>query len=73
MKIEQDSNGIVISNEYGSKIHVTTTYEGIVVKNVSDHTAVHKKKGDRDTFLFTDAKGIQSWQNYDLLIGDSFV
>ena len=31
-----------------------------------------KKVGSRDEFLFTNAKPIQSWNEYDLLIGDSF-
>ena len=62
---------IVISNGNVTS-HIKSGSDGLFVTNISGSTAIHKKKNSRDEFLFTDAKPIQSWGEYDLLIGDSF-
>jgi hypothetical protein len=59
------SNGDVV-------LHIKSGYDGLFVTNISNNTAIYKKKGSRDEFLFTNAKSIQSWNEYDLLIGNIF-
>ena len=71
VEIQLDKEELVVSN--GSvTLHIKSGIDGLFVTNVGKHTAVHKKKGSRDEFLFTNAKSIQSWNEYDLLIGNIF-
>jgi hypothetical protein len=71
MEIITFENDITISNGKVT-LFIKDGVDGFFVSNQSKNTAVFKKKGSRDEFLFTNAEPIQSWKNYDLLIGDSF-
>jgi len=60
-----------IDNTNGTKIVVKSTIDGLIVKNISECQALFVASHSKD-ILFTNARPILSWRDFDLSIGNTF-
>ena len=68
MEIKQNGSDLIVTHK-GAAIVIHNHPDGLSVINISGkNTAVHMRKEDRDSYLFTNAQPICDWKNYKLVI-----